>query len=67
MKRVSHQNLIPMNTLVKNRKQQYTFPAHVFKPFSLPFHKQLLQPIHGAAQLVREGGDFVERQIELPQ
>ena len=56
-----------MNTLVKNRKQQYTFPAHVFKPFSLPFHKQLLQPIHGAAQLVREGGDFVERQIELPQ
>lgn len=36
MKRVSHQKLIPMTTLVKNRKQQYTFPAHVFKPAAYP-------------------------------
>lgn len=34
---------------------------------TLPFHKQLLQLVHGAAQLAREGLDLVEGQIELPQ
>lgn len=34
---------------------------------SLPFHEQLLQLIHGVAQLVRKRGDFVEGQVELPQ
>lgn len=43
-----------------------TLPVHI-QASSLPFHEQLLQLIHGAAQLVRECGDFVERQIELPQ